>query len=326
VFIDQLHMETGVLERLVQWARTDAATDEQIRNAIKKLQAHFASLPDPAEAVWADHLLVRDALAERIPPLVFMHPPISFGLHVASVLHNLWWERNRDRLELDILTASNIRSTQRFDRFLREGPKDIEAHRDPADWPYNYYDLRQWLERAISARNAPDLPQQRIPGYGSFLDYEYRARVHLHELHSALADAEMNRRATLIQLALELYRRDHDRYPETLAELAPDYLDTVPFDPYSGRPFLYLPRGTDLPVVDALAAGQRIKPGTPFFWSVGPHNLTTLVRSEGFREDRNPDDPGEIVVFAQMEATYRFWPSDLAWYFGTHLGVFPLPK
>jgi hypothetical protein len=39
--------------------------------------------------------------------------------------------------------------------------------------------------------------------------------------------------------ALEWYRRDHGRYPKSLAALAPKYLATVPQDRFSGKPLIY---------------------------------------------------------------------------------------
>jgi len=42
-----------------------------------------------------------------------------------------------------------------------------------------------------------------------------------------------------LALALELYRHDHGKYPETLDELVPTYFDALPADPFSGKPFIY---------------------------------------------------------------------------------------
>jgi hypothetical protein len=43
-------------------------------------------------------------------------------------------------------------------------------------------------------------------------------------------------RAAAAGLAAERYRRTHGRWPETLAELVPEYLARVPADPYDGQP------------------------------------------------------------------------------------------
>jgi len=46
-------------------------------------------------------------------------------------------------------------------------------------------------------------------------------------------------RLLMVDLALRLFRHDEGRLPESLAELCPKYLSTVPLDPYSGRPLVY---------------------------------------------------------------------------------------
>ena len=45
-------------------------------------------------------------------------------------------------------------------------------------------------------------------------------------------------------LALRAYRLDHGRYPDTLAELAPSYLKSIPTDQFSlKKPFRYRKTG-----------------------------------------------------------------------------------
>jgi hypothetical protein len=44
-----------------------------------------------------------------------------------------------------------------------------------------------------------------------------------------------------LAFALAAYRRDHGRYPEKLAALAPKYLPKVPQDMFSGKPLVYEP-------------------------------------------------------------------------------------
>jgi len=55
-----------------------------------------------------------------------------------------------------------------------------------------------------------------------------------------------------VTIALRLYRREHGRYPETLQELVPKYLPSLPVDPFDGKPLRY----------KRLAKGFKI-------WSVG---------------------------------------------------------
>jgi hypothetical protein len=48
-----------------------------------------------------------------------------------------------------------------------------------------------------------------------------------------------NRDGVFIGLGLELYHREHGKWPELLAELSPRYLPTLPVDPTSGKPLHY---------------------------------------------------------------------------------------
>lgn len=66
-----------------------------------------------------------------------------------------------------------------------------------------------------------------------------------------------DRRVTAVNLAVQLYRADHGRWPERLEELVPPYLASLPADPYhdDGRPLGYvmlrgaLPDGGDRPML-----------------------------------------------------------------------------
>lgn len=51
--------------------------------------------------------------------------------------------------------------------------------------------------------------------------------------------AETRYQMTRVAIALRRFRMDNSAYPEDLGALAPDYLDEVPIDPFSGKPFFY---------------------------------------------------------------------------------------
>ncbi len=46
-------------------------------------------------------------------------------------------------------------------------------------------------------------------------------------------------RLSQVAVALRLYRHKHGRYPETLQELVPKYLPSLPVDPFDGKPLRY---------------------------------------------------------------------------------------
>ncbi len=57
--------------------------------------------------------------------------------------------------------------------------------------------------------------------------------------------------------ALRCYRLDHGRLPDTLDALTPQYLKTIPLDPFNGKPMGYEPSGKE-----------------PRIWSVGVDGVT----------------------------------------------------
>ncbi len=50
---------------------------------------------------------------------------------------------------------------------------------------------------------------------------------------------DSERDGVFLGLALELYHRDHKKWPVSLAELSPQYLPRVPVDPITGKPLHY---------------------------------------------------------------------------------------
>jgi hypothetical protein len=91
-----------------------------------------------------------------------------------------------------------------------------------------------------------------------------------------LSDGE--RDGVFLGLALELYHRQHKKWPESLAELSPQYLPQLPVDPITGKPLQYK-------VVDD-------KP---------------LVYSVGFDRD---DDAGRPVAKAEEQDLWTNIPSE----------------
>src|SRR5262249_7419777 len=65
--------------------------------------------------------------------------------------------------------------------------------------------------------------------------------VSLHNAQAGVDRYEQRHRNLHIAFALAAYRRDHGRYPKTLAALSPMYLDPVPGDLFSGQSLLYRP-------------------------------------------------------------------------------------
>jgi hypothetical protein len=84
--------------------------------------------------------------------------------------------------------------------------------------------------------------------------------------------AMMRRDVTLTAIALEVFRRRHGRWPETLAELTPSMLPALPIDRFDGLPLRYV-----------------MKDGKPMLYSVGTD-----------REDAGGVQPQAGLTYANM--------------------------
>jgi hypothetical protein len=54
---------------------------------------------------------------------------------------------------------------------------------------------------------------------------------------------EAARRVTVNAIALKRFSLKHGQWPATLGELAPEFLSSVPIDPFDGKPLRYRPNG-----------------------------------------------------------------------------------
>jgi hypothetical protein len=85
-------------------------------------------------------------------------------------------------------------------------------------------------------------------------------------------------------LALERYRLAHDRWPDSLEKLVPEFLNQVPLDPYDRKPLRYV----------------RLKDGVAIY-SMGPDGI-----DNGGKFDRkNYVAPGTDMVFRLWNVSLR---------------------
>ncbi|MFK5924048.1 MAG: hypothetical protein QM496_17870, partial [Verrucomicrobiota bacterium] len=59
-----------------------------------------------------------------------------------------------------------------------------------------------------------------------------------------------------VAIALELYRREHDSYPDSLSPLAPSYIDALPPDLITGAPLHYLLKTDGTPLIYSVGINQ----------------------------------------------------------------------
>jgi hypothetical protein len=115
-------------------------------------------------------------------------------------------------------------------------------------------------------------------------------------MRHAYASSEGQREGLMIGLALELYHRQHGKWPESLAELTPRWLPELPVDRITGKPLLYRIVG-DRPIVysagvDSDDDGGRLpayysERGLPY--SVGPPQQTPLNATDEMKAQFDGD-------------------------------------
>ncbi len=326
---------------ILDWAQAKGQTSDRLVAAIGTLQEVFAELPQPADTIYADRERIRQIILENEPP--------SIQNHLITGLNRLPGEQARALRALDILAAMTkeyIFQTQRLINATEYSIESVEAatqlRNDLSTVPWTNMFAIHPVMNELHPEGYRGVNQLAEACATSFLVTEELERSgNLRSLLNNWTEFVAQSRALSVQLALLAYRLDHDKYPDTLAELVPDYLPRMINDPYSGKPFEYRPEGLDLPLIRSNRFEGGILPsipaGTPLLWSVdlsGNHlqEFRALVRdgetidykSAGsyggeFGPMNNQTEEDEWLTF------YRFQP-DAGYGSSANFLVFPLPK
>lgn len=341
IFIDQLERERHILDYIGNRAAAKEITKDQLRDVLEKLLAHFRDAPSPASTLLADHLLVRNVITGKDEPLILVEEPnhpVLLHDYLAYLANQLPWEQFRALQALNSVTLYNTNEVKQLVQYVNE--------RDPRNWTSDR-GLHRWF-RPRSGFALPDAWTIEVDrATTSYLaSLEYVRRVSVAELSRAYCDTEVCRRATLLRLALAMYRLDHKKYPTSLRDLVPEYLAELPLDPYGRQPFQYLPAGLELPLEhwSAMSNFGRIDPHTPFFWSVGiadvqpqqllkePAPTSDVSENELAGPEAGAAAPGEGGASTsanqppeKLELVYIFVGNDESWQ-DANIFAFPLPK
>ncbi len=151
--------------------------------------------------------------------------------------------------------------------------------------------LDEYFDAAIEQSGLSGPEQQAHPvDLDAFPDNLPRGHFFLRMLLPALsrgASADLKsraqRQAVRIMLALEAYEARHGSPPETLAELAPEFLPSVPLDPVSGQPFVLV--------------GRAAAEGDPRRWLL--YSVGTDGEDNGGAETADPDDAMDALEFEE---------------------------
>jgi hypothetical protein len=327
IYMRQLELERNILAGINYWATETHPSQDELRDALAKLTAHFDALPEPAESLLADRANIRNVILDQEPPIMFAFPPVDLEHYLAFLANRLPWERQRALRALDLITRANLCDTIVLENYLA-GHADVQY---ASSW------LREWIQSERGNRPIPDrwTFTERAAATSYLAHFEYEDRVRLDEFYGQLCDIETCRRATLLTITLASYRQEHGDYPGSLSDLVPEFFKTPPLDPYSNQFFQYEPHGLDLPLqasrvrlvsaptsVPAITVGpDLVPPQTPLLWSVGPDDarLTRQVRSYTVLNVDTPnEEPKETQETVYVLRNRGNWPNSEQ--------VFPLAK
>ncbi|GEM_PF-5697218 len=124
----------------------------------------------------------------------------------------------------------------------------------------------RWNELDQQARNAPGAARLLIGTH--------------HGIYKGHRRIEARTRCAIAGLAAERFRHDQERWPKSLAELCPKFLDKIPDDPYAGKPLQFRRTGDGIVI-----------------YSVGPDGKQSGMNQENLAANR----PGSISY------EFRLW-------------------
>lgn len=155
------------------------------------------------------------------------------------------------------------------------------------------------LDRPLWENRGLDVDRE-INGWSTLEKMRYMPISMLMPTLSALRDSveayRGQRDGVLAGIALELYHREHGAWPQTLAELSPQYLPQVPVDRLSGKPLHYR-IVEDRPVVYSTGVdGDDDKGRVPRDENGHPDGQLAEPRSFHFVESERPD--GDWVIWS----------------------------
>ncbi len=333
---------SSVFRQIQNWGAQRGQSSDRIRRAIKRVKSLDSRILKSDDMIASSYVLGRRVVEGE---------SMSIWLFARADWHSnpLWnelmpWEKQRAVQILNLLTAVAKARLQQMQATLDgdEEGNNLFKSRGLAQYCWSplidggYFATTPWTGRPA------DDPQRREEDWlkTTWPDMTTMA-ILSRQVATDFARFETQRRATIIVLAIEAYRLDHGALPKSLSELAPDYVDKVPLDPYSGLEFKYYADGIPAPpdvadkqAFDRPAGYTTDNPGfgfrfnRPVIWSTGP--CLTPQTEVSIETDKHGDavKPGPLVVVGYQLRGYdnrplAILPNYTAWSFGAW---FPIPE
>ncbi len=245
----------AVMRRLQRWAAEPGQTPELIRQAIREVAKPIDWIDNEEREIQRGYRIGRSFLngdAEAFAEFYRwknIRPEHSNAKGFDWVYRFLPWERWRALRLLDANTAAEMR--------------ELESARTALQRNEHYNDGTIRAENEAKWRRSTTYSVVGNGGWGYSGVYSSAS--------NGLESFTLNQRVTLIILALEGWALEHGALPETLEQLVPDWLDSIPLDPLTGKSLQYFPQGVGMELrwlmPDVGYYHFVIPPGRPFLLS-----------------------------------------------------------
>lgn len=240
--------------RLVNWSTNSSVNASQLRQARQEAIADYEMTEVPSTTVKAEYLMLQNSLS---------------GVTFATLEE---WGQITDPIELTRARliepdASRFAIAQVYGNWLRyvDLPR-FERPRQRAERP-------RLFEPAAPEPPVRTLPPDQIERYFVQSVFARRQVLQFDRLDLTVTKELAEQAALIVALAAQEYYRNNGDFPETLDELAGDYLDEVPSDPFArvaSQQMIYR-RKDDGALVYSIGEnetddGGRFEPSTPVQW------------------------------------------------------------
>jgi hypothetical protein len=227
----------ALMRRLQRWAAEPGQTPELIRQAIQEVAKPVDWIDNEEREIQRRYRLGtaslngdQEAFAE-LRRWSFHSLSETTSSRINWVYRFLPWERWRALRMWDANTAAELHDLENARDALRrnEPLADGMAIENEAAW-------RRAPTYSMIERYGRSYDERQLPVYS----WVYSSASY--QLKSITA----NQRVTLIILAIEGWALEYGALPDTLEQLVPDWLDSIPLDPVTGKPFQYFPQGAKI--------------------------------------------------------------------------------
>jgi len=253
-------VELWIHEYLPYWAARPGQAPERVLGAIRRADGVLAAYPSRADCIKSNYLLQRAYLEGDPQALAFFIPDERQRLVAQATIRFLFWERARSVRALDLWTSDALERCVRAESSAATGGRIELAGDARASGSWG----QRFAQTTFLGRSQPDPI----------------------DLFQGLLRVETHRRATRLLLALEAWKLEHGRLPQSLEELQGKYVDRLPVDPFQGQLFRYYRSGVRFSLRDT--RGKAIAPGRPFVW--GPTERPIAVAWSAALSDRGSTD------------------------------------